>query len=174
MRLRHRPLRNQHKHVLQRRLVGGPALALGAVLTLAAIANPGKIGLASAIVAYSAVDNAFRNYMAHYNHGRGIVFIGHSQGAMLLINLLEDRVDTAPEVRKVLVSALLLGGSATTAPGKTTGGDFSEIPTCASITQTGCVFGYSSFDETPPTDAMFGRTATAAVVGRTSSSRVRS
>jgi pimeloyl-ACP methyl ester carboxylesterase len=129
-------------------------------LTIAALSGGGDktVGLATA---YSGALSAFDDYMANYNKGRGIVFIGHSQGAMLLISLLQDRLETAPEVRKLLVSALLLGGSATTAPGKTTGGDFNEIPTCASTTQTGCVVGYSSFDETPPEDAMFGRTATA-------------
>ena len=111
--------------------------------------------------AYIGLLDAFDDYMANYNHGRGIVFMGHSQGAMLLISLLEDKVETAPEVEKLLVSALLMGGSATTAPGKTTGGDFTTIPTCASVTETGCVVGYSSFGETPPPDAMFGRSATA-------------
>jgi Protein of unknown function (DUF3089) len=130
-------------------------------LTIPAL-NSGKITQDAIMTAYDGVLAAFDDYLANYNMGRGIVFIGHSQGAMLLISLLQDRVDTAPEVRKLLVSAFLLGGSATTAPGKTTGGDFTQIPTCASATQTGCVVGYSSFDETPPNDAMFGITATAA------------
>jgi hypothetical protein len=130
-------------------------------LTIPAL-NSGMITQDAIMTAYGGVLAAFDDYLANYNKGRGIVFIGHSQGAMLLISLLQDRVDTAPAVRKLLVSALLLGGSATTAPGKTTGGDFTQIPTCASTTQTGCVVGYSSFDETPPADAMFGITATAA------------
>jgi hypothetical protein len=130
-------------------------------LTIAAL-NGGMVTPDALMEAYIGVLDAFRDYMANYNRGRGIVFIGHSQGAMLLISLLEDKVDTVPEVRKLLVSALLLGGSATTASGKSTGGDFTEIPTCTSPAQTGCVVGYSSFDETPPADAMFGRTATAA------------
>jgi hypothetical protein len=129
-------------------------------LTIAAL-NSGRMNEDGLVNAYIGVFEAFHDYMVNYNKGRGIVFIGHSQGAMLLISLLEDAVDTAPATRKLLVSALLLGGSATTAYGKTTGGDFTEIPTCSSMTQTGCVVGYSSFAETPPADAMFGRTATA-------------
>src|SRR5664279_6534007 len=54
-------------------------------LTLAAIADPSKISYGSAITAYSSLYSSFRNYIANYNHGRGIVFIGHSQGAMMLI-----------------------------------------------------------------------------------------
>jgi hypothetical protein len=126
-------------------------------LTLAAIANPGKIGLASAIVAYSAVDNAFRNYMAHYNHGRGIVFIGHSQGAMMLTALLKYQVDGNPGTLRLLVSAILAGGNVTVPVGKRVGGDFASIPACASSTQVGCVVAYSSFDRTPPSNALFGR-----------------
>jgi Protein of unknown function (DUF3089) len=129
-------------------------------LTIAGL-NSGGISVDALVKAYIGVLDAFRDYMANYNKGRGIVFIGHSQGAMFLISLLEDAVDKMPEVRKLLVSALLLGGSATTAPGKTTGGDFTEIPTCGSTTQTGCVVGYSGWDETPTEDAMFGRTASA-------------
>ena len=125
--------------------------------TLAAIANPSKIGLASAIVAYSAVDNAFRNYMAHYNHGRGIVFIGHSQGAMMLTVLLKYEVDGNPATLRLLVSAILAGGNVTVQVGKNVGGDFANIPACGSTTQVGCVIAYSSFDRTPPSNAVFGR-----------------
>ena len=129
-------------------------------LTIPALSS-GNINGDGLVKAYLGVSDDFRDYMANYNKGRGIVFIGHSQGAMLLISLLEDSVDTVPGVRKLLVSALLLGGSATTAYGETTGGDFTEIPTCSSMTETGCVVGYSSFDEKPPEGAMFGRTVTA-------------
>ena len=128
--------------------------------TIAALSG-GMMSGDVATVAYTGLLAAFDDYLANYNHGRGIVFIGHSQGAMLLISLLEDRFDTNPGARKLLVSAFLLGGSATVAPGKTTGGDFTEIPTCSSAAQTGCVVGYSSFWDTPPANAMFGRAATA-------------
>ena len=37
------------------------------------------------------------------------------------------------------------------------GGDFEHIPTCASESQIGCLVAYSSFDTTPPADALFGR-----------------
>ena len=60
---------------------------------------------------------AFRDYLAHYNHGRGIVFIGHSQGATILIRLLQQEVDASPALRGRLVSALLLGGNVTVAKG---------------------------------------------------------
>jgi len=130
-------------------------------LTLAAIADPSKISYGSAITAYSSLYSSFRNYIANYNHGRGIVFIGHSQGAMMLIALLKNEVDPKPEVRRLLVSALLMGGNVTVPVGKSVGGDFAFIPACASTAQTGCVVAYSSFDKAPPADAVFGRIATA-------------
>jgi hypothetical protein len=126
-------------------------------LTLAAIATPGKIDLAAALKAYEGVRAAFRDYMAHYNRGRGIVFIGHSQGAFMLTALIRGDVDPVPETRKLLVSALLIGGNVTVATGQATGGDFASIPACGSAEQTGCVVAYSSYSSPPPSDAYFGR-----------------
>ncbi len=125
-------------------------------LTLAALGS-GRITLANVQTAYDGVRAAFADYLATYNRGRGVVFIGHSQGAMLLADLLRYEVDPKPEVRKLLVSALLMGGNVTVAAGQTTGGDFVNIPACGSASQTGCVVGYSSFVEAPPPDAVFGR-----------------
>ncbi len=126
-------------------------------LTKAAIAKPASIDLMSAINAYEGVWKAFNDYMAHYNHGRGIVFIGHSQGAFMLTMLLKAEVDSEPATRRLLVSALLMGGNVTVPIGKTVGGDFANIPACSSTTQVECVVAYSSFDKTPPSNSLFGR-----------------
>ena len=130
-------------------------------LTQAAIADPASINIISALVAYQGVVSAFDDYMANYNHGRGIVFIGHSQGAFMLTGLLKAEVDSSPDTRRLLVSALLVGANVTVQTGKTAGGDFANIPACGSATQTGCVVAYSSFDKTPPANALFGRTDSA-------------
>ena len=126
-------------------------------LTLAAIARPESISVAAAVIAYQGVRSAFLDYMANYNHGRGIVLLGHSQGAFMLTGLLRAEVDSQPETRRLLVSALLLGGNVTVPIGKTVGGDFANIPACGSTTQIGCVVAYSSFASTPPGNALFGR-----------------
>lgn len=130
-------------------------------ITLAGIATPSKITYGSAITAYSSVYSSFRNYMANYNRGRGIVFIGHSQGAMMLTALLRAEIDPKPEVRRLLVSALLMGGNVKVPVGKPAGGDFADIPACSSSTQIACLVAYSSFDVTPPADAVFARISTA-------------
>lgn len=126
-------------------------------LTLAAIAGLDKITFAGAVTAYQGVDSAFRDYLANDNHGRGIVFIGHSQGALMLRGLLRGEIDPYPERRKLLVSALLMGANVTVRKGDVVGGDFQHIPACQSARQTGCVLAYSSFDRTPPANAVFGR-----------------
>jgi hypothetical protein len=125
-------------------------------ITLAALAHPARITIANALIAYASVRAAFRDYLAHYNHGRGIVFVGHSQGATILTRLLRQEVDPSPSLRRRLVSALLLGGNVTVARGG--GGDFAHIPPCRSSRQTGCVVAYSSFTGTPPPNSQFGRT----------------
>jgi hypothetical protein len=133
-------------------------------ITLAALDHPARISLAHAQIAYDSVRAAFRNYLAHYNHGRGIVFIGHSQGAAILIRLLKQEVDATPQVRRRLVSALLMGGNVTVQTGKSLGGDFRHIPACSSSRQTGCVVAYSSFATKPPANSQFGRTTSDAGV----------
>jgi hypothetical protein len=110
------------------------------------------------------VRSAFRDYLVHYNHGRGIVFIGHSQGATILTRLLQLEVDRNPSVRRRLVSALLLGGNVTVHKDRSTGGDFNHIPACSSERETGCVVAYSSFTSKPPQNSQFGRTTSDAGV----------
>lgn len=111
-------------------------------------------------VAYDSLLAGWKDYLAHDNHGRPIVFIGHSQGAAMLIRLLQNVIDPNPRLRKLMVSAILLGGNVTVPIGKTVGGSFHHIPTCGSATETGCVIAYSSFGTAPPADTLFGRPGT--------------
>jgi len=108
-------------------------------------------------IAYSSVLAAFHEYLASYNGGRGIVFIGHSQGAWMLEALLKNELDGNPELRRLLVSAILVGGNVAVPTGKVLGGDFANIPGCTTQTQVGCIVAYSSFSEPPTSDAWFGR-----------------
>jgi hypothetical protein len=110
--------------------------------------------------AYGDVLQAWHDYLRDDNDGRGVVLLGHSQGAMALAKLLAAEVDPDPAARKQLVSALLLGGNVTTAAGKDVGGSFAAVPACRKPGQTGCVVGYSSFSTAPPADAFFGRAPT--------------
>jgi hypothetical protein len=108
---------------------------------------------------YGDVRSAWREYLRRYNHGRGVVLIGHSQGTYLLRRLIAKEVDRKPPVRRRLVSALLLGGDVLVKKGRTVGGDFKHIRACRSTKQLGCVVAFSTYNQTPPQDSIFGRTA---------------
>jgi pimeloyl-ACP methyl ester carboxylesterase len=108
-------------------------------------------------LAYGDVLSAWQDYLAHYNDGRGVVLIGHSQGTGMLTQLITSEIDPNPDVRALLVSALLIGGNVTVAAGQDVGGDFQNIPACRSAGETGCVVAYSAFNEPPPADSAFGR-----------------
>jgi len=107
--------------------------------------------------AYADVLGAWRTYLKHYNLGRGVVFIGHSQGSGELEQLISQQVDNNPSVRKLLVSAIILGGNVTVKKGHDVGGTFKHIPACHSTTQLGCVVAFSTFDAPVPSDSLFGR-----------------
>jgi hypothetical protein len=124
-------------------------------LTLASIGG-GRNPEASA-TAYNGVLSAWKEYLEKYNKGRGVVFIGHSQGTGMLTELLEAEIDPNAKLRRRTVSALLLGGDVTVAAGKQVGGDFQHLPACETTRQTGCVVAYSMFGEPPPPNALFGR-----------------
>jgi hypothetical protein len=108
-------------------------------------------------VAYASVLSGWKDYLAHDNHGRPIVFIGHSQGAAMLIRLLRSQIDPDPALRKLVVSAIILGGNVQVPTGQEVGGSFQNIPACQSSSQTGCVIAYSSFPGPPPKKSLFGR-----------------
>lgn len=127
-------------------------------LTLLAITTAGDVTAATVEKAYLGVLSAWQEYLAHYNHGRGVVLIGHSQGALFLAQLIKEQIDPNPALRKQLVSAMLMGGNVLVPKGKTVGGSFANVPACQSAGQIGCVLAYSSFLEEPPEGADFGRT----------------
>jgi hypothetical protein len=115
---------------------------------------------------YQDVLAAWKDYLARDNGGRGVVFLGHSQGSGVLIRLLQQQVDKDPSVRRLLVAALILGGNVTVKQGSDIGGDFANIPACRRRDQTACVVAYSSFLQPPPADALFGRPGTGPRTGQ--------
>jgi hypothetical protein len=108
-------------------------------------------------VAYASVLAGWKDYLANYNEGRPIVFIGHSQGSAMLIRLLASQVDPDPALRARTVVAILPGGNVTVPAGKPVGATFRHLPVCTSAGQARCVIAYSSFPNQPPKDALFGR-----------------
>ncbi len=129
--------------------------------TLAGINVPGTTPIrptpAQAAEGPADVSAAFKTYLRRYNHGRGFVLIGHSQGSFVLRKMIAKLVDPKPSVRRRLISAILMGGNVLVKDGSDVGGDFKHIPACHSNTQLGCVIAFSTFDEPPPPDSIFGR-----------------
>ncbi len=107
-------------------------------------------------LAFDSVQGAFRAYLRTYNHNRGFVLIGHSQGSFILRELIARDIDRVPALRARLVSAILFGGNVTVRRGTGIDGDFRHIPACRSASQIGCVIAFSTFDEPPPPDTLFG------------------
>lgn len=110
-------------------------------------------------LALADVRAAFKDYLEHFNHGRGFVLIGHSQGSFVLRQMMTKDIDPKPAVRRLLASAILLGGNVLVKAGSDIGGDFKHIPACHSATQLGCVIAFSTFDQPVPTPSLFGRPA---------------
>ena len=107
--------------------------------------------------AYDDVRAAWRTYLRRFNHGRGVVMIGHSQGTFVLRRLIREEIDAKAKARRRLVSALLLGGNVTVRAGKDSGGDFRHLRACRSGRQLRCIVAFSTFGGAAPPDARFGR-----------------
>jgi hypothetical protein len=107
---------------------------------------------------YNDVVDAWNYYLKNDNNGRGVVLVGHSQGAMVLTRLIADEIDGKP-VQSRLVSAILMGTSVAVPKGKDVGGAFKSIPLCKSAEQTGCLITFATFRSTlpPPANTLFGR-----------------
>ncbi|MGH9091724.1 MAG: DUF3089 domain-containing protein [Acidimicrobiales bacterium] len=116
-----------------------------------------RVPAAATAVAYDSLRSAFEDYLRYDNHGRPIVFVGHSQGAAMLVLLLRRLVDDDPSLRRRTVLAIVLGGNVEVRDGSRTGGSFRHLPTCSARGQAGCVIAYSSFPGRPPPGALFGR-----------------
>src|SRR4051812_18315037 len=109
------------------------------------------------LTAYGDVEAAFDAFVRRIGPRRGFVLIGHSQGAYHLQRLIRRRIDARPALRRRLVSAVLLGGNVTVRKGSDRGGVFRHVPTCRRAAQRSCVLAFSTFNETPPASAIFGR-----------------
>lgn len=107
---------------------------------------------------YNDVLDAWNWYMANENEGRGVVLIGHSQGAGVIARLIAAEVEGKPAQDK-FISGIILGAAVQVPPDSDVGGTYKTIPLCRAENQTGCVISYASFRDTnpPPPASRFGR-----------------
>ncbi len=122
---------------------------------------------------YADVVDAWNWYMANENNGRGVILIGHSQGAGVIARLIASEIEGKP-AQKQFISAIILGSSVQVPAGKLTGGTYKAIPLCTAEDQTGCVINYVSFrDRLPPPEASrFGKANGATVAACTNPSNL--
>jgi pimeloyl-ACP methyl ester carboxylesterase len=107
---------------------------------------------------YSDVVDAWNYYLSHDNKGRGVVLIGHSQGAGLISRLIAQEIEGKP-AQKQFISGIILGSAVMVPEGKDVGGSYKTIPLCRKEDQVGCVISYMSFRDRnpPPPESRFGK-----------------
>ncbi len=103
-------------------------------------------------VAYADVSNAFDYYLAHYNKAangkaRPFILAGHSQGANMLLSLLENKFQD-PALRKLLVAAYVIGWSVTSDDMNSFPNSLALVGICRDKAQTGCIVTYNT-QQTP-------------------------
>lgn len=109
-------------------------------------------------MSYTDVVDAWNYYLEHFNEGRGVVLIGHSQGSGVLSRMIPAEIEGKP-VQERIISALILGSNVQVPKGEIVGGTFNQMPLCQSGEDLGCVVTYASFRSTvpPPAGSLFGR-----------------
>jgi hypothetical protein len=129
-------------------------MTLAAVLAYSA---GGNIDQAAAL-AYRDVVSAWHNYITGRNDGRPFVLIGHSQGSLMLQQLIANEIEKNPALAARMKLAILPGFNVLVPQGKLVGGIFKSTPLCSREGETGCVISWVSFREknVPPSGAIFG------------------
>ena len=129
-------------------------MTVGAVVAFSA---GGDIGPAEAL-AYRDVAAAWHNYLRTRNQGRPFVLIGHSQGSLMLQQLIANDIEKDSAVAARMRLAIIPGFNVLVPQGKLVGGTFKKTPLCSREGETGCVIAWSSFREknVPPAGALFG------------------
>ena len=103
---------------------------------------------------YADILDSWTTYMRDHNDGRGVILIGHSQGAGMVYELLQrDIIGTDAEKQIIAVHSI-----GTTRHIDTATGTWRGLPPCTASDDTGCLVTYVSFRETspPPADTGFG------------------
>jgi len=129
------------------------SMTLGAVAAAAAGADVAQ----PAVLAYADVRSAWKEYLAKHNKGRPYVLIGHSQGSLMIQQLIANEIEGKPEASRMKL-AIIPGFNLLVPQGKLVGGTLKQTPVCSRPGQTGCVLTWVSFREknVPPNGAIFG------------------
>ena len=69
-------------------------------------------------IAYNSVLSDWKDFIAHYDDGHPIIYIGHFQGSVMLIELLKAEVDPYAALRKRTVAAIIAGETSRSRPAR--------------------------------------------------------
>ncbi|MEO7602445.1 MAG: DUF3089 domain-containing protein [Sphingomicrobium sp.] len=129
-------------------------------MTLASIAAyaTGTDVTQAGLMAYRDVRDAFRQFLRVRGGDRPFVLIGHSQGSLMLQQLIAEVIEKDPALRRRMRLAILPGYNLLVPRGRLVGGTFQRTPLCSRPGETGCVLSWVSFRErnVPPAGAIFG------------------
>ncbi len=111
-------------------------------------------------MAYADVVDAFKQYIAHENHGRGFLLLGHSQGARWSARLIAEEIEAHPYLQQRMIAAHIPGVVVEVPRGADVGGTLQSTPACRAATQTACVVAFSSYRKDDPelSEPRFGAT----------------
>jgi hypothetical protein len=93
-------------------------------------------------VAYSDIAAAFHAYLVHYDRGKPIVIVGHSQGAEMAAHLVRDTFDHSAVLRTRLLAAMPIGFLVEVPADAPTGGTFENLSACSRPDDVGCVVAF--------------------------------
>ena len=130
------------------------------VASIAAYATGADVTQAG-MLAYGDVLAAWRNYVRTRGQGRPFVLVGHSQGSLMLQQLIAREIENDPVLARRMKLAIIPGYDLLVPQGKLVGGTFRRTPLCSRPGETGCVTSWTSFREknVPPPGAIFGYAA---------------
>jgi len=100
--------------------------------------NDARLALAEA---YEDVRRAFRQFLRSRNEDRPFILVGHGQGGLHVLGLLQDQVIGTP-VRERMIAALVLGHPV---PLDLFEKELAEILPCTGPLETGCLISWSVY-----------------------------
>ncbi|MEQ9505718.1 MAG: DUF3089 domain-containing protein [Hyphomonas sp.] len=111
-------------------------------------------GTADEAMRWADIVDSWNYYLEHENSGRGVVIVGHSQGAGMILQLLKEEIIGKP-VQDRVISAHAIG----TLAAADADGTFGGMPVCREPGEAGCFLSYLSFraGAGPEIESRFGK-----------------
>ena len=100
-------------------------------------------------IAYSDIEQAFLHYLRHYNRGRPLFILSHSQGSQIAVRLLRKHYRKL-QLSRLLVAAYIIGERIGTET-------FAELAPCITASQTNCFVTWGTVARGGRSEMMTGK-----------------